>query len=40
MIDAHVYLEKGDYSAEWIKQFIEYAVKRNIDFNYNRLTLS
>ncbi len=31
MIDAHVHLEKGDYSAEWIEQFIEYAEKRNID---------
>ncbi len=31
MIDAHVHLEKGDYSVEWIEQFIEYAVKRNID---------
>lgn len=30
MIDAHVHLEKGDYSVEWIEQFIEYAVKRNI----------
>lgn len=27
MIDAHVHLEKSDYSVEWIKQFIEYAVK-------------
>ena len=31
MIDAHVHLEKGDYSVEWIEQFIDYAVKRNID---------
>lgn len=31
MIDAHVHLEKSDYSVEWIEQFIEYAVKRNID---------
>ena len=30
MIDAHVHLEKGDYSVKWIEQFIEYAVKRNI----------
>ena len=29
MIDAHVHLEKGDYSVERIEQFIEYAVKRN-----------
>ena len=31
MINAHVHLEKGDYSVERIEQFIEYAVKRNID---------
>ena len=31
MIDAHVHLEKGDYSVEWIEQFIAYAVRRNID---------
>ncbi len=31
MIDAHVHLEKGDYSVEWIEQFIAYAVKRSID---------
>ncbi len=23
MIDAHVHLEKGDYSVEWIKQFVD-----------------
>ncbi len=34
MIDAHVHLEKGDYSVEWIEQFIKYAVKRNIDEIY------
>ena len=34
MIDAHVHLEKGDYSVEWIKQFVAYAVKRNIDEIY------
>ena len=31
MIDAHVHLEKGDYTIEWIEQFIDYTVKRNID---------
>lgn len=31
MIDAHVHLEKGDYTVEWIEQFIDYAIKRNID---------
>lgn len=35
MIDAHVHLEKGDYSVKWIEQFIEYAVKRNIDEMYS-----
>lgn len=34
MIDAHVHLEKGDYSVEWINQFVVYAVKRNIDEVY------
>ncbi len=34
MIDAHVHLEKGDYSVEWINQFAVYAVKRNIDEVY------
>ncbi|MDE6389266.1 MAG: PHP domain-containing protein [Lachnospiraceae bacterium] len=34
MIDVHVHLEKGDYSVEWIKQFVAYAVKRNIDEIY------
>ena len=34
MIDAHVHLEKGDYSVGWIKQFVAYAVKRNIDEIY------
>ena len=34
MIDAHVHLEKGDYSVEWINQFVAYAVKRNIDKVY------
>ena len=31
MIDAHVHLEKGEYTVEWIEQIIDYAVKRNID---------
>ena len=34
MIDAHVHLEKGDYSVEWIEQFVAYAIKRNIDEIY------
>lgn len=34
MIDAHVHLEKGDYSVEWINKFVGYAVKRNIDEVY------
>ena len=36
MIDGHVHLEKGDYSVEWVEQFVEYAVKRNIDEIYFR----
>lgn len=31
MVDAHVHLEKGDYTVEWVEQFIDYAVKRDID---------
>ncbi len=34
MIDAHVHLEKGDYSVEWIEQFVAYAIKRKIDEIY------
>ena len=31
MIDAHVHLEKGDYTIKCKEQFIDYVVKRNID---------
>lgn len=31
MIDAHVHLEKGSYTLEWVEQFIRYAQMRNID---------
>lgn len=31
MIDAHVHLEKGEYTVEWIEQFIDAAIKREID---------
>lgn len=31
MVDAHVHLEKGDYTVEWVQQFVDYAVQRNID---------
>ena len=34
MIDAFVHLENGNYSVEWIEQFVAYAVKRNIDEVY------
>lgn len=31
MVDAHVHLEKGDYTVEWVQQFVDYAVQRNIN---------
>lgn len=31
MIDAHVHLEKGEYSLSWIDEFIKYALDRGID---------
>lgn len=34
MIDAHVHLEKGEYSVEWLNEFIQYALSRNIDEIY------
>lgn len=34
MVDAHVHLEKGDYNKEWLNEFIEYALARNIDEIY------
>lgn len=34
MVDAHVHLEKGNYCAEWVWKFIQYAISRNIDEIY------
>lgn|SRR5574344_873328 len=31
LIDAHVHLEKGEYCLEWVNEFIQNAVARNID---------
>ncbi len=28
MIDVYIHLEKEDYSVEWIKWFIKYAIKK------------
>lgn len=34
MIDAHVHLEKGKYSIDWVNEFIKDALERNIDEIY------
>lgn len=34
MIDAHVHLEKGSYCIEWLQEFIQYALARNVDEIY------
>lgn len=34
MVDAHVHLEKGSYCIEWIREFIQYALSRNINEIY------
>lgn len=34
MIDAHVHLEKGNYCIDWIQEFIQYALLRDIDEIY------
>ena len=34
MVDVHVHLEKGEYSVEWVRQFISWAQKRNISEIY------
>ncbi len=31
MIDGHIHIERGDYSLEWIEQFVNKAVERNLD---------
>ena len=30
MIDYHIHIERGNYTREWINQFVDYAQKRNI----------
>ncbi|WP_242863263.1 PHP domain-containing protein [Caloranaerobacter ferrireducens] len=30
MIDGHIHIEKGDYTIDWIKEFVRYAYKRGI----------
>ena len=34
MVDAHVHLEKGSYCIEWIQEFIQYTLLRNINEIY------
>lgn len=34
MVDAHVHLEKGVYCIEWVREFVRYAISRNIDEIY------
>ena len=31
MIDGHIHIERGDYSLEWIEQFVNKAVEMEID---------
>ena len=33
-VDAHVHLEKGSYCIEWIQEFIQYALARDINEIY------
>ena len=34
MVDAHVHLEKGSYCIEWIQEFVQYALSRNVNEIY------
>ena len=34
MIDAHVHLDKGELTEDWVRKFINIAIKRNIDEVY------
>lgn len=34
MVDARVHLEKGSYCIEWIREFVQYALSRNINEIY------
>ena len=31
MIDGHIHIERGDYSLEWIEQFVNKAVEMKLD---------
>lgn len=31
MIDGHIHIERGEYTLEWIKQFVDRAIERQID---------
>ena len=31
MIDAHIHLEQGEYTLEWLNEFVKTAIERNID---------
>ena len=31
MIDGHIHIEKGDYTLDWIQQFVDRAVKMELD---------
>jgi hypothetical protein len=34
LIDCHIHLERGKYTAEWLKEFVRTAVDRGIDEIY------
>ena len=31
MIDSHIHIENGDYTLDWISEFVEVAIEKNID---------
>ena len=34
VIDGHVHIERGDYSIQWINEFVKYALDRGISEIY------
>ena len=30
-VDGHIHIERGEYSLEWIQQFVDKAVERKLD---------
>lgn len=30
-VDGHIHIERGEYSLEWIQQFVDKAVERQVD---------